>query len=121
MDQEAEVNHSPNDQFFVGSGNVFADLGLPRPEERLAKSQIASAIQEAIKSRGLTQAQAAALMSIDQPRVSKIIRGRLSEFSLEWLITRLLSLGLDVEIIVHSNAQPERKVGELRVAYAERK
>ncbi|MGH7248147.1 MAG: helix-turn-helix domain-containing protein, partial [Pseudomonadota bacterium] len=53
-----------------GSGNVFADLGLPNPEERLAKAELALAISRAIKERGLTQREAAALMGIDQPKVS---------------------------------------------------
>lgn len=52
-----------------GSGNVFADLGLPNPEERLAKAELALAISRAIKERGLTQREAATLMGIDQPKV----------------------------------------------------
>ena len=51
-----------------GSGNVFADLGLPNPEERLAKAQLAYAISRVIRERGLTQRAAARLMGIDQQR-----------------------------------------------------
>jgi predicted XRE-type DNA-binding protein len=94
--------------------NVFADLGLPEPEERLAKAQIASAIQSAIEARGLTQQQAAVVMEVDQPKVSKIVRGRLSEFSTEWLLTRLLLLGMDVDIIIHR--QDRNRKGVLKVA-----
>jgi predicted XRE-type DNA-binding protein len=60
------------------SGNVFADLDLPHPQERLAKAKLASAIQDVIEHRGLTQVQAAEIMGIDQPKVSKIMRGRIS-------------------------------------------
>ncbi len=98
------------------SGNVFADMGLPNPEERLAKAKLASAIQDVIELRGLTQVQAAELMGIDQPKVSKIIRGRLSEFSTERLLHFLIHLGLDVEIVVHKEATPGRREGILSVA-----
>ena len=101
---------------FYGSGNVFADLGLPNPEELLAKAKIASTIHEVMKSRGLTQKQAAELMGIDQPRVSKIIRGRLSEFSTEWLLARLLHMGLDVDIVIHTAATPHKREGAISVA-----
>lgn len=99
-----------------GGGNVFADLGLADAAERPAKSRIASAIQDVIEERGLTQQKAADLMGIDQPKVSKILRGRLKEFSTEWLLSRLLHMGLDVDIIVHTTAQPRDREGELKVA-----
>lgn len=100
-----------------GSGNVFADLGLPNPEERLAKAQLAHAIQKAIDERGLTQREAAALMGIDQPKVSHILRGRLADFSTERLMNFLTGLGRDVEIIVKPSPR-SRKKGRLRVAAA---
>lgn len=56
-----------------GSGNVFADLGLSNPDERLAKTELAHAISHVIKERELTQREAAALMGIDQPKVSHIL------------------------------------------------
>jgi predicted XRE-type DNA-binding protein len=76
-----------------GSGNVFADLGLPNPEERLAKAQLASLIDDVIRERGLTQQEAAMLMGIDQPKVSHVLRGRLSGFSTQRLIDFLTALG----------------------------
>ncbi len=100
-----------------GSGNVFADLGLPNPEERLAKAQLAYAIQKAIDERGLTQREAAALMGIDQPKVSHILRGRLADFSTERLMNFLTGLGRDVEIVVKPSPR-SRKKGRLRVAAA---
>ena len=98
-----------------GSGNVFADLGLPNPEELLAKAELAYAISRAIKERGLTQRAAAMLMGIDQPKVSHITRGRLGDFSTERLMAFLTALGRDVEIVVR-RAPKSRKRGRLHVA-----
>src|SRR5579863_10620059 len=56
----------------AGSGNVFADMGLPEPMEELTKAQLASQIRDVIKRRRLTQAAAASVMGIDQPKVSAL-------------------------------------------------
>jgi predicted XRE-type DNA-binding protein len=98
-----------------GSGNVFADLGLSNPDERLAKAELALAISQVIKERGLTQHEAAALMGIDQPKVSHVLRGRLADFSTERLMSFLIGLGRDVEIVVRP-APRSRKRGRLHVA-----
>jgi predicted XRE-type DNA-binding protein len=100
-----------------GSGNVFADLGLPNPEERLAKAELAHAISRVIKERGLTQREAAKLMDVDQPKVSHILRGRLADFSTERLMGFLTGLGRDIEIVVRMPPK-SRKKGRLRVAAA---
>jgi predicted XRE-type DNA-binding protein len=83
-----------------GSTNVFADLGYASPEEMLAKAQLVSRISEIIKQRRLTQSDAAALFGIDQPKVSRLLRGQLSGFSYERLLKFLNALGCDVEIII---------------------
>ena len=82
------------------SGNVFADLGLPNPEERLVKAELASKISSLIQQKNLTQIEAAQLLGIDQPKVSALIRGRLSGFSLARLLRFLNALGNDIEIVV---------------------
>jgi predicted XRE-type DNA-binding protein len=97
-----------------GSGNVFADLGLANPEERLAKAGLAVRIAAAIRARKLTQARAARILKIDQPKVSRLLRGRLSGFSTERLMHFLTLLGRDVEIIVKA-APRSRRQGRLRV------
>ena len=71
--------------YIVGSGNVFADIGHPRPAEALAKAELARKIGVIIEHRGLTQAAAAAVLQVDQPKVSALIRGRLAGFSLDRL------------------------------------
>lgn len=97
-----------------GSGNVFADIGLPNPEERLAKADLALRIAEAIRGRRLTQARAARALKIDQPKVSRLLRGQLSGFSTERLMHFLTLLGRDVEIAVKP-APRSRRHGHVRV------
>ena len=82
------------------SGNVFADLGLPDAENRLAKAELARKIGEAIGERNLSQVQAAELLGIDQPKISALVRGQLSGFSFERLVRFLNILGRDVQIVV---------------------
>jgi predicted XRE-type DNA-binding protein len=89
--------------YTVSSGNVFADLGLPNPEEALAKAELANKITVLIQERGLTQLQAAKLLGVDQPKVSALVRGRLSGFSLERLMRFLLLLGQDIKITVQAS------------------
>ena len=98
-----------------GSGNVFADMGMPNPEERLAKAQLAHAISRVIQERGLTQRAAAELMGVDQPKVSHLLRGRLSDFSTERLMGFLTGLGRDIEIVVKVPPR-SRKKGRISVA-----
>src|ERR1035437_8051766 len=88
--------------YTVSSGNVFADLGLPNPEETLAKAELAHRITVLIRNKGLTQVQIAKLLGVDQPKVSSLIRGRLSGFSLERLMRFLLLLGQDIKITVQA-------------------
>jgi len=92
----------------AGSGNVFADLGIPEPEETMAKARLADLIDETLYRRGLTQTQAAELLGIDQGTVSKLVNGRLDGFSQERLVRYLTALGLDVEIVV----RPTDRVGD---------
>jgi predicted XRE-type DNA-binding protein len=92
----------------VGSGNVFADLDLPNPEERLIKAELARRISEIIRQRALTQIEAAELLEIDQPKVSALTRGRLNGFSTTRLFRFLNALGSDVEIVV--KPKPESRL-----------
>ena len=100
-----------------GSGNVFSDLGLPDAEERLAKAALAVRIGEAIQSLRLTQAQAARRLGVDQPKISRLLRGQLAGFSTERLLHFLTLLGRDIEIVI-SHAPSSRHVGRVRVAGA---
>jgi predicted XRE-type DNA-binding protein len=87
------------------SGNVFADLDVPNPSEARAKAELAHHICELIDQRKWTQADAAAALGVDQPKVSALIRGRLAGFSTDRLIRFLTTLGQRVEIIVRPNSR----------------
>src|SRR2546423_15101516 len=65
----------------ISSGNVFADLGFEDSEERLLKAKLASKIAQLIEEKGWIQAQTAARATLDQPKVSRLLRGQLSGFS----------------------------------------
>jgi len=109
--------HEADIQVNEGSGNVFADMGLPEPEEELTKAQLASHIRQVIKRKHLTQVAAAALMGIDQPKVSALLNGRLSNFSSERLMRLLTTLGQDVDITVRAKSR-NRPHGRIRVVDA---
>ena len=97
-----------------GSGNVFADLGVAEPEEELAKAQLAVHIRDAIKRRHLTQAEAARLVGLDQPKISALMNGRLTGFSSDRLLRCLTALGQDVDIVVRPRTKGHAR-GHLRV------
>lgn len=91
-------------EYIEGSGNVFADIGLPNADELLAKAELAIRITDILHRRRLTQIQAAEILGVDQPKVSALVRGRLAGFSIERLLRFLLLLGADVSITI----QPHR-------------
>src|SRR5205823_13581606 len=95
-----------------GSGNVFADLGFPNPEEELARADLAIRIAQLLKERKLTQKQAGSLLGIDQPKVSALLRGKLEGFSTERLLRFINRLGQDVEIVIRPprNGQASTRV-----------
>jgi len=93
--------------------NVFADLGLPNPEQELLKAELTFRIHLLLKQRGLNQTEAAELLGIQQPRVSQLLRNRPGTFSVARLLELLTMLGQDVKIGI----EPSRKrKGELRLA-----
>lgn len=98
----------------VSSGNVFEDLDVFAPEEALAKAELTAKIAEIITSKGLTQAAAARVLGVDQPKVSALLRGRLSGFSTERLMRFLTALGSNVQIVIH-NRPRARGPGHLEV------
>lgn len=105
------------DDVVVGSsGNVFDDLGVSLSSEDLLKVEIARAINNTIRKRKLTQAQAAKRMGIDQPKVSALLRGRLDDFSADRLIRFLLMLGRDIDI--HISKYRDHAHGKLNVRAA---
>lgn len=91
-----------------GSDNVFADIGVAHPERVMARAQIMSRIAEIIKERDLTQQEAAKLLDIPQSKVSCLMNGKLSMFSLDFLFEILNALDRDVEIIIKPKTKDEK-------------
>ena len=98
-----------------GSGNVFADLGLPDAEKLKIKTGLVIEIRKAMKSLGLTQQEAAKRMGITQPRVSGMMRGDFTNLSERKLMDCLTRLGYDVEISVRP---AKTEIGHLLLATA---
>jgi predicted XRE-type DNA-binding protein len=98
-----------------GSGNVFADLGLADAEKLKIKTGLVFEIRKAMRSRGLTQQEAAKLIGITQPKVSDMMRGDFSNLSERKLMDCLTRLGYDIEIKVRP---AKSEVGHLRLAPA---
>lgn len=91
-----------------GSGNVFADLGLPNAEEHQLKAALVVQLKRLIAERELSQVAAAKLVEMKQPDLSKLLRGQLKLVSVEKLMRMLTAFDQDVEITV----KPHRKRGE---------
>ena len=83
-----------------GSVNVFADLGLPDADAHLLKAELVVRIDRIIRQRGLTQVEAAKLLGLAQPDVSRLLRGDFRQYSMERLLRLLTALGRDVEIVI---------------------
>ena len=90
------------------AGNVFADIGVRRPEEALAKVKLMLFIAKIIDGQGLTQAEAAKRLGIAQSDVSNIVRGRGRTYSLDRLLGVLHRLGADITIEAKVGTTKER-------------
>ena len=92
-----------------GSGNVFADLGLPDAEELLLKAKLTVQIAQLIEKKGLTQAEVARRTALDQPKVSRLLNGHLSGFSVDRLFAILNRLGHSVEVRISAKERAPEK------------
>ena len=104
-------------QIEKGSINVYADLGLENAEEMLVKAQLATKIGEIIKRRKLTQAQAAEVLGIPQPKLSNMLRGQFRGISETKMLDCLTRLGRNVEIVIKS-APRSKSPGHVSVIFA---
>ena len=110
-----KATHTDNENIEQGSGNVFADLGLPNAELHLLKADLVSSIDEIVRRRRLTQVEAARLLGLSQPDVSRLLRGNFREYSVERLLRLLMALGRDVDIVIRKPASPQNQ-GKLTIA-----
>lgn len=106
---------TPDHEVHQSSGNIFADLKLPRAGELYAKAELVVQMYSIISKKGLTQKQAAKILGIDQPKVSALLNGQFSGFSIERLLRLLTRLGSDIEISIKPKAS-RRAHGEVRVS-----
>src|SRR6266498_5648943 len=101
----------------VSSGNVFADLGFEDSEERLLKAKLATKIAQLIEKKGWTQAETAQRTALDQPKVSRLMRGQLSGFSAYRLFAVLNRLGHSVEVRISAKERsPEKSHTRVMIA-----
>ena len=103
--------------YVESSGNVFADLGLPDPEERLAKAELARHIEHIINNKQLTQEQAGQILGISQPKVSALLHGKLAGFSMDRLLKFLMSLDQDIEIHIKSKPAKTRRKARTTISF----
>ena len=107
----------PDSNVESGSGNVFADLGRPGADAHLLKAELVSRIDALVRRRGITQAEAARVLGLGQPDVSRLLRGDFREYSLERLFRLLNALGRDVDIVIRPPRSGDG--GRLRIAAAD--
>ncbi|MDE2845263.1 MAG: XRE family transcriptional regulator [Gemmatimonadota bacterium] len=86
-----------------GSGNVFTDLALLDAETHLLKAELVTRIDRIIRQRRLKQVEAAKLLGLSQPDVSRLMRGDFREYSIDRLLRLLTTLGRDVEIVIRES------------------
>lgn len=113
----ASRNAERRERVTRGSGNVFADLGLPDGAERQAKLRLAYALNQVVESRKLSQEAAAKALGVTQPKVSALRHYKLAGFSVERLMNLLTALDQDVEIVIRRKPR-SRKAARIRVVAA---
>jgi predicted XRE-type DNA-binding protein len=100
-----------------GTRNVFADLGFPDGAERQARLRLAFALNQELEARNISQADAAKVLGVTQPKVSALRRDKLEGFSVERLMNLLTALGQDVEIVIRRKPR-SRKAARISVVAA---
>lgn len=107
---------SLQEQVIPGSGNVFADMGLPDAAELDTKVRLCAALNLIVERNGLTQADVATALDVNQPKVSALLNYKLEGFSVERLMHFLVALGQDVEIVIKS--KPRSRLARIAVKAA---
>ena len=107
----------PREPITRGTGNVLADLGFPDAAERQAKLRLAYALNQLLAERQLSQAVAAKVLGVSQPKVSALRNYKLAGFSVERLMNLLTALDQDVEIVIRKKPR-SRKTARISVVAA---
>jgi predicted XRE-type DNA-binding protein len=101
----------------LGSGNVYTDLGYADSDRMLVKAQLAAQISAIIRRRALTQARAAEVLGLTQPKISAMLNGRFRGISEQRMLECLTRLGRDIQIVIKA-APRNRASGRLTVSVA---
>jgi predicted XRE-type DNA-binding protein len=88
-----------------GSDNVFRDLDFPDPDTHLLKAQLVNRIQRTLEDRGLKQADAARIVGVSQPDISRMLRGQFRDISVERIMRMLARLGYEVDIVIREHGR----------------
>ncbi len=110
------LDNIAEDAVFDSSGDVFADLGIQMSQEDMLKIEITRAIAAHLRKGKLTQTDAAKIVGTDQAKISALLRGRLTGFSVNRLFDYLLMLGYDIDIRLSGNKSADK--GRLKVFQA---
>ena|SRR5579884_4234117 len=92
------------------STNVFAELELPNPEERLMKAQFVPAIRQLVKQSGLTQTQLAQKVNMTQPAISRMLKGMTRDISVEKLLSVVILLGHNVVVSIDNRVTDDSQL-----------
>ena len=104
----ASRNAEPRERITRGTGNVFAELGFPDAVERQARLRLAYALNQVLDGRKLSQADAARVLGVTQPKVSALRHYKLAGFSVERLMNLLTALDQDVDIVIRRKPRSRR-------------
>jgi predicted XRE-type DNA-binding protein len=97
---KSRIRKSIKSEIRRGATNIFADLGRPDAANHFVKAQLVSRMMDVMKARNLTQTALADIVGIAQSDVSNLIRGRFRGYSIDRLMSFLVALDQDVEIVV---------------------
>ncbi|MBS3026048.1 MAG: XRE family transcriptional regulator [Dolichospermum sp. DET50] len=102
--------------YTISSGNIFQDLGFANAEEKLAKVKLASVIADILEQQQITHQEAGEVLDLEVEKVNNLINGILKEFTIENLLSYLIKLGQNVEIMV-TNQQQDKSQPKINVVY----
>lgn len=102
--------------YTISFGNIFQDLGFANAEEKLAKVKLASVITDILEQQQITPQQAAQILGLELEQINNLTNGILKEFTIENLLSYLIKLGQNVEIMV-TNQQPDKSQPKINVVY----
>ncbi|MBD2140381.1 XRE family transcriptional regulator [Anabaena sp. FACHB-1250] len=102
--------------YTISFGNIFQDLGFANAEEKLAKVKLASVIADILEQQQITPQQAAQILGLELEQINNLTNGILKDFTIENLLSYLIKLGQNVEIMV-TNQQPDKSQPKINVVY----